>query len=148
MGSEELVGSDGHSFHMAIPNTAAGAAHVRKQFIRFVQRFNLRPDVAADLEAAVGEALANAAEHGYRRHGTIRVNALVTNDRLEASISDDGPGFFLRGPVSAEQPPPHSPRGYGLFLIRTLVDELEFRDDGKTVWFRKRLRTGEEHPRE
>jgi hypothetical protein len=46
--------------------------------------------------------------------------------------------------VSVSHPPAHSPRGYGLFLIRTLVEELEFRDDGKTVWFRKRIRTAGE----
>ncbi len=131
--------SDGHGLRLALPNTAAGASHARKQFIRFVEHFRLPAELVADIEAVIGEALANAAEHGYKRHGTIRIEGSITDDYLEASVSDDGPGFFARGPVSLDHPPAHSPRGYGLFLIRTLVDELEFRNDGKTIWFRKRL---------
>ena len=139
MATQEPIGSEGHDFRISLPNTAAGASHARKQFVRFLEYFRLRSEVVSDLEAVVGEALANAAEHGYKRHGTIRVEALLTEAYLEATISDDGPGFFLRGPISVDHPPANSPRGYGLFLIRSLVEELEFRDDGKTVWFRKRL---------
>jgi anti-sigma regulatory factor (Ser/Thr protein kinase) len=144
MASQDPLSSGGHSFHISLPNTAAGASHARKQFVRFIEHFRLRTEVVADIEAVIGEALANAAEHGYKRHGTIRVEALLTEEYLEASVSDDGSGFFLRGPISVDHPPSHSPRGYGLFLIRALVDELEFRNDGKTVWFRKRFPTAGE----
>jgi serine/threonine-protein kinase RsbW len=136
----EAYGSAGYRYYESIPNTAAGASHVRKQFVRFIERFGLESEIVADIQAAIGEALANAAEHGYRRHGRICVEALITEDYLETSVSDDGPGFLLRGPISAEHPQANSPRGYGLFLIRTLVEELEFRNDGKTIWFRKRIR--------
>lgn len=139
MDPEDRIGANGRTFHLSLPNTTAGAAHARKQFMRFIECFQLRARIVGDIEAVVGEALANAAEHGYRNHGTIRVDASVTEDDLEASISDDGPGFLLKGPISVDHPPAHSPRGYGLFLIRTLVDELEFRNNGKTVWFKKRF---------
>jgi anti-sigma regulatory factor (Ser/Thr protein kinase) len=141
MASQEPISSDGHGFYITLPNPASAASHARKQFIRFIEHFRLRRELVADIEAVIGEALANAAEHGSTRHGKIRVEAMLTEQHLEASISDDGPGFFLRGPISADHPPPNSPRGYGLFLIQALVDELEFRNDGKTVWFRKRLGT-------
>ena len=144
MASQDLIRSQGHGFHISLPNTAAGASHARKQFIRFLDHFRLPGETAADIETVVGEALANAAEHGHTRYGTIRVDALLTEEYLEATISDDGPGFFQRGPISADHPPAHSPRGYGLFLIRALVAELEFRNDGKTVWFRKQLGAGEQ----
>lgn len=134
---------DGHGFYIALPNTAAAAVLARKQLMCFIEHFRLHRNVVVDIEAVVGEALANAVEHGYRRHGTIRAEASLTENYLEASVSDDGPGFFLHGLVSIDHPPAYSPRGYGLFLIRTLADELEFRNDGKTVWFRKYFR-GEE----
>ena len=139
MASQEPIGSDGHGFHISLPNSAAAASHARKQFIRFIEHFRLSAELVADIEAALGEALANAAEHGYKHRGTIRVEARLTEAYLEATISDDGPGFFLRGPIAVDHPPANSPRGFGLFLIRALVDELEFRDNGKTVWFLKRL---------
>lgn len=141
MASHGPGGSDDHRFCISIPNTAAGASHTRKQFIRFIRHFRLRTEVVADVEAVIGEALANAAEHGYKLNGNIRLEVLLTDAYLEASVSDDGPGFFLRDTISAHPPPGHSPRGYGLFLIRMLVEELEFRDGGRTVWFRKYLQT-------
>ena len=139
MASEEPLGSDGHAFHISLPNTASGAVHARKQFIKFLEHFRLDAHIVDDIQAAIGEALANAAEHGFRLHGTIRVEAVITDDYLDASVSDNGPGFFARGPVPVDCPPANSPRGFGLFLIQALVDELEFRNDGKTVWFRKRF---------
>ena len=139
MAPHDPVRSDGHVFHISLRNTAAGASHARKQFIRFIEHHRLRREVVADIEAVVGEALANAAEHGYKRNGTIRIEALLTEEYLEASVSDDGPGFFLRGPVPVDHPPANSPRGYGIFLMRALVEKLEFRNDGKTVWFRKQF---------
>jgi anti-sigma regulatory factor (Ser/Thr protein kinase) len=144
MASHQANGSAGHGFHMALPNTPAGAVLIRKQLMRFIEHFRLTREVVDDVEAVVGEALANAAEHGYRLRGTIRVEASLDEASLEVSVSDDGGGFSLRGPISTEHPPAHSPRGYGLFLMQALVDELEFRNDGKTVWFRKRLHSGQE----
>lgn len=142
MPREQPVGDEGYGFHIAFPNTAAGASKARRQFIAFVQHFRLEQHFVRDMEAAVGEALANAAEHGYKVCGTIRVEARLTPDCLEALVSDDGPGFSLR-PVSTQRPAVNSPRGYGLFLMQTLVDELEVRDDGRAVWFRKYLQPDE-----
>jgi anti-sigma regulatory factor (Ser/Thr protein kinase) len=139
MASQHPISSDGHGFRISLPNTPAAASHARKQLIRFLEHFRLGQELVDDIEVVVGEALANAAEHGHKHRGTIRVEASLTKEYLEASISDDGPGFFLRGPILLDHPPAHSPRGYGLFLIRMLVEELEFRNDGKTVWFRKCL---------
>jgi anti-sigma regulatory factor (Ser/Thr protein kinase) len=141
MASQDRLRSEGHVFRLTLPNTAAGASHARKQFVRFIEHFRLSVALVADVEAVIGEALANAAEHGYKRHGVICLEALLTEEYLEASVSDDGPGFFLRGPISVDHPPAHSPRGYGLFLMRALVEELEFRDNGKTVWVRKHVGT-------
>jgi anti-sigma regulatory factor (Ser/Thr protein kinase) len=69
----------------------------------------------------------------------LRVEASLGDDRIEVAVSDDGPGFFMEGPISSDHPPTESPRGYGLFLMRFMADELEFKNDGKTVWFLKRF---------
>jgi anti-sigma regulatory factor (Ser/Thr protein kinase) len=142
MASQEPIESDGRRFYATLPNTALGAVRARKKFLRFISSFGVRGDLQGDIEIVIGEALANAAEHGYKHRGIICVEALLTDEHLEASITDDGPGFLLRGPISAEHPPAHSPRGFGLFLMQALVEELEFRNDGRTVWFRKVLPPG------
>lgn len=122
-----------------LPNTRAAAAQARKRLVQFMRRLQIDDAVIADIETAAGEALANAAEHGYTPAGTIRLEARMTETGLEVLISDDGPGFASR-PISADHPQALALRGYGLFLIHTLVDAVEFRKGGKTLWFLKRCR--------
>ena len=134
----QSVGGEGHHFEISLPNTPACAAYARKQLIGFAKQLDLDAEIIIDLETAVGEALANAAEHGRRPGGTIRLEAWLTDLGLEAAVSDDGPGF-APGTISEDHPAALAPRGYGLFLMQALMDEVEFRNDGKTVWFLKRL---------
>jgi anti-sigma regulatory factor (Ser/Thr protein kinase) len=61
---------------------------------------------------------------------------------LEVIVSDDGPGF-ASSTIPLGHPPPQSVRGYGLFMMQRLVDIIEFRDHGRTVWFLKRFRVME-----
>jgi anti-sigma regulatory factor (Ser/Thr protein kinase) len=130
--------SESHRFAMSIPNTPAGASLARKHVMGFIK--HLSPDSAtiAEFETVVGEALANAAEHGYRPGGTIRLEAVHTDGWIETTVSDDGSGFS-RAPHDAERPEVLSPRGYGLFLVKTLTDAFEYRDGGTSIWFRKQL---------
>lgn len=138
MPSRHCADADGPRYVIRLPNTPAAASLARQQFLQFVKHLRLGREFIADIEIAVGEALSNAAEHGHRLHGTIRIEASLTDVGMEIVVSDDGPGF-LPSPRAAEHPGAMSPRGYGIFLMRSVVDEVEFRDDGKTVWFLKRL---------
>ena len=139
MALSQSMSGEGNSFKIALANTAAGAAYARNQLISFVKRLDLDPEIVADLETALGEALANAAEHGKSPGGTIRVEAKLTDAGLEIEVADDGPGF---APVAIfpTDPEAFAPRGYGLFLIQTLMDKIEFGNDGKTIWFFKRCK--------
>ncbi len=127
-----------HHFEMTLPNTPAGAALARRQLVRFVEHVCLNRGAVGDLETAIGEALANAAEHGYRSGGRIHVTAHLTGDGIEIEVSDDGRGFAPRV-VPVDHPPALAPRGYGIFLMRAMVDEVDFADDGRTVRFLKRF---------
>jgi anti-sigma regulatory factor (Ser/Thr protein kinase) len=82
------------------------------------------------VKTAVGEATMNAIEHGnqLRAHQLVRIRVAVNEGRLRISVSDSGEGQ----PLSDAQPPDldaklagqESSRGWGLFLIRDMVDEL------------------------
>jgi anti-sigma regulatory factor (Ser/Thr protein kinase) len=80
----------GRAFHISLPNTASGASHARKRFVGFIASFDFAAELVADIELAVGEALANAAEHGYKHDGIICLQASLTSEYLEVSVSDDG----------------------------------------------------------
>ena len=89
------------------------------------------------LRTAVAEATMNAMEHGnsYRADLPVRVRLLTTPDRVLVQITDHGD----TGKQPAEQPDLEAklaglqrPRGWGLFLIRNMVDGLdETSDEGR-----------------
>ena len=136
MAWREPADLDSNHFSIALPNSRRGASAARKQFISFLRHFGLPQRIVDDLEVVIGEALANAAEHGYRPNGRLRLESRLHDSHIEIAVSDDGHGF-LSGPISTAHPEPNSPRGYGLFMMQALVDRMEFRNDGKTVWFLK-----------
>jgi len=103
-----------------------------------LQAIGFSPDATGDLVLAVDEAVSNVVEHGFRgRAGTIAVEVVADREVCAVRISDDAPLFDpTRGDDS---PPPVSPLqrdepgGYGLFLVRRLVDQLSYRitEDGR-----------------
>ena len=88
------------------------------------------------LRTALAEALANAIVYGNRQDPTKLVDVRVEfgPEVVHVHVRDEGDGFD-----HASLPDPTSPdrisldRGRGLFLIRHLVDELQFNDTGNAL---------------
>ncbi len=86
-----------------------------------------------DLRTAVSEACLNAMEHGNRLNTSMAV--LVTlkmgKSSLEVNVKDDGKGMADNIPQPSIDTQIAScdddPRGWGVFLIKSLVDEYEFK---------------------
>lgn len=88
-------------------------------------------DRVADLRTAVGEACLNAIEHGNRLDASVKVGVTLTidPDALQVEVDDRGDDY---------EPPAGTPniadkiagdsasRGWGMFLIQNLVDEVVF----------------------
>jgi len=102
------------------------------------------------LKTAVAEATMNAIEHGNKNHAEIPVEVEVTynGDEIVVAISDQG-GDGIAGDGAAEEPDllkkldgGQSPRGWGLFLIRNMVDVMDITTNGQrhTIWLT--MRTG------
>ena len=102
------------------------------------------------LKTAVAEATMNAIEHGNGNRAEIPVEVEVTQngDEIVVAISDQG-GEVSSTPKSAEEPDllkkldgGQSPRGWGLFLIRNMVDAMDITTNGQrhTIWLT--MRTG------
>ncbi len=99
------------------------------------------PGRIEDLKTAVAEACINAIEHGNQGHPDTRV--LVTmnfkDDRFSVSVKDGGDGIkklpedkAVMQQIEKLEPP----KGLGIYLIKQLVDEVEFNDmteDGHAV---------------
>jgi serine/threonine-protein kinase RsbW len=98
------------------------------------------------LHLALMEALANAVIHGNREDPAKVVTVCAGCDRraeLLICVTDQGEGFdpsALPDPTAARNM--HEGRGRGVFLMRRLVDEVEFNMGGRQVILRKRTATG------
>jgi anti-sigma regulatory factor (Ser/Thr protein kinase) len=90
-----------------------------------------------NLAVAVAEALSNAAVHGNRLHPrhSVRVIVEVTpKECVVVEVADLGPGFDS----SQVGDPTHParvlmPGGRGIFLMRQLVDRVEYNEAGNRV---------------
>jgi anti-sigma regulatory factor (Ser/Thr protein kinase) len=92
-----------------------------------------------NLRVGVTEALSNAMLYGNRgeRHRTVTVHASFAREEITVRVSDEGSGFDPE-----RVPDPTTPanrrraRGRGIFLIRQLMDHVEYNDAGNSVEMR------------
>ena len=98
--------------------------------------FGLAPESLERLKTATAEATMNAMEHGngYRRDLEVAVLVSADADSLTVAISDRGGARPLAPAavpdIDAKLEGRQSPRGWGLFLIERMVDELRQSSDG------------------
>jgi serine/threonine-protein kinase RsbW len=87
------------------------------------------------LKTAVAEATMNAMEHGnhYRAELPVLIEVSVSDADLSVKITDEGsgpPSFHSETPdLEAKLAGMQSPRGWGLFLIKHMVDEMRLTGD-------------------
>jgi serine/threonine-protein kinase RsbW len=90
-----------------------------------------------NLAVAVAEALSNAAVHGNQLHPAraVRVMVLVTpKECVVVEVTDFGPGFDSTQVGDPTHPARVlMPGGRGIFLMRQLVDRVEYNEAGNRV---------------
>lgn len=111
------------------------------QVLAAVQDLPLAESHRKRLETAVAEATMNAMEHGNHYDPALPVKITVEKvvDQLRIRITDRGSGAPIPGAaepdLDAKLAGLQSPRGWGLFLIKNMVDELNTTHDlhGSTI---------------
>jgi anti-sigma regulatory factor (Ser/Thr protein kinase) len=92
------------------------------------------------LKTAVAEATMNAIEHGnhYQAHLPVLIRVLVSPKRegvLKVQITDHGGDQLIPDPqtpdLEAKLAGRQTPRGWGLFLIENMVDEMRVTTDAQ-----------------
>lgn len=147
----ESAGRD--EFEMVIPmgdDTELIAAHTVEQIAR---RLDFQPEAINQIKTALVEACINAAEHSLSPDRKIYQRFRVESDKLVVTVSSRGVAVSPNASQNGESVPEQgkgSPangnvkgrRGWGLKLIRTLMDEVEFErvDDGTRLRMTKYLR--------
>lgn len=109
-----------------------------------VKAAGLSRDQHESLAVAVTEALSNAAVHGNRLHSDKQVRiAVAVSPGLGAivEVSDSGQGFDTTKLADPTDPARIlEPGGRGVFLMRRLVDQLEYNTAGNRVRLTMRRR--------
>ena len=145
--AEQAVPSD--EYEMVIPmgtDTELIAAHAVEQIAR---RVNFRPEAINQIKTALIEACINASEHSLSPDRKIYQRFRLENDKLVVTVASRGVvpadlvsdnGHDVRS--GDEKEDAKSRRGWGLKLIQTLMDEVEFErvDDGTQLRMTKYVR--------
>ncbi len=120
----------------SIPSVPGNERMASERVAEAVAPLRLEPARLEKLKTAVAEAAMNAIEHGNESNVDLLVGVAVRagSDALSVRITDRG---GARPVAAAEQPDLEAkleglqkPRGWGLFLIQAMVDEVRVESDG------------------
>jgi serine/threonine-protein kinase RsbW len=94
------------------------------------------PRIRFRLRVVLSEALSNAIVRGNCEDMTkyVQVRVELVPELIRVSVTDEGPGFDPSGvpePIRPEQL--DEARGRGLYLIRKLVDSVQFNEQGNSI---------------
>jgi anti-sigma regulatory factor (Ser/Thr protein kinase) len=114
-----------------LPSKPGNERRAMEQVSDIVAPLQLPPGKVDRLKTAIAEATMNAMEHGNQYAGDKPVLIEVSRDdhSLTVSITDQGGGQLIpeaEAPdLTAKLAGRQSPRGWGLFLIQNMVDEMQ-----------------------
>jgi len=112
--------------------------------MHLIKKFRWVAEDEEDIEVALYEVLANAVIHGNHEdpERQVRVICRCGTDEISIIVRDEVQGFDI-----GEVPDPTAPEnissshGRGIYLMRTLMDEVHFEGGGTVVYMRKLART-------
>ncbi|MFD1002373.1 ATP-binding protein [Ohtaekwangia kribbensis] len=100
------------------------------------ERFHLDDDIYGNIMIAVTEAVNNAIKHGNSsdKSKNVHLSLSLDNSMIKFVIKDEGNGFNydnLPDPTAPENL--EKPGGRGIFLMKHLSDEVDFKEKGRVV---------------
>ena len=118
-----------------VPSEPGNERQAMDRVVEAVQGRGLPEASLERLKTAVAEATMNAMEHGnkYDPDLPVSIHLRASQSALSVQITDHGGGEAIPEPetpdLEAKLQGLQSPRGWGLFLIKNLVDEMHTTSD-------------------
>lgn len=136
---------EANEFLMVVPMGEDNELIAANTAEQIAKRLTFRPEAINQIKTAIVEACINASEHSFSPDRKIYQRFRVESDRLVVTISSRGVvPTNLNGASgrSETNEAAEERRGWGLKLIRTLMDEVEFErvDDGTSLRMTKYVR--------
>ncbi len=131
----------GEAVEISFPNRMGYERIAMACAASYAKVLGFRQDRIEDMKTAISEACINAIEHGNldREDARVIVKLSAEDKTLTVWVMDEGGGLSSVPPephiekkIDSEEPP----RGFGLFLIKSLADEVSFdrmEDEGHAV---------------
>ena len=120
---------------LSVPSEPGNERRAMEEVAATVEGLGLPDRTLERLKTAVAEATMNAMEHGnhYRAELPVIIEVAASDTELSVKITDEGsgpPAFHSETPdLEAKLEGMQTPRGWGLFLIKSMVDEMNVTGD-------------------
>ena len=120
---------------LSVPSEPGNERRAMEEVAAAVEGLGLSERTIERLKTAVAEAAMNAMEHGNHYHAELPViiEVAASDAELSVKITDEGsgpPAFDSETPdLEAKLQGVQTPRGWGLFLIKSMVDEMKVTGD-------------------
>jgi len=121
----------------SLPSLPGYEREAMERVAESIEALHLPQDQVERLKTAVAEATMNAMEHGnqYQPDVLVDIEVHLEDQRLRVSICDCGGEKVIpqskMPDLDAKLEGKQSPRGWGLFLIKNMVDEVNVSTDGE-----------------
>ena len=109
----------------------------------YLKKIEAEESLVFDIKLSLEEALINAIKYGNRfnEHLTVDIDFSHNGNKLIIAIEDKGRGFDYQNlPNPTHEENLLKLKGRGIFLIRHLMDEVEFNKKGNRITMAKFLR--------
>jgi serine/threonine-protein kinase RsbW len=147
--TSNLISAPFVELRQSLPSRAGAISSFVDQLMRFIRFFMEKGGTAKEaeeeIEIAISEALANAVIHGNHENHEKQVHVACRcsmDGEVMISVRDEGEGFDSRVvPDPTEAQRLLLSHGRGLHLMKALMDEVSFEENGKVVRMRKRMKS-------
>ena len=122
---------------LSFPADLDSVAAVTEQISATIERLDVPEQKRMEIGLAVQEALVNAVVHGCKEDRSKSVSCRMETDptgRILIIVSDPGPGFNpdkVPDPKQADRM--YQDHGRGVYLIRQLMDDVQFERGGRQI---------------
>lgn len=122
--------------HSVIPSDFRNMREVQGQLMSAVEAHRFDNDAVFAIKLALEEALINAIKHGNKLDASkqVTVDAVITDDRAEFVIQDQGEGFRRKDvPDPTDDSNREKSSGRGLLLIEAYMTDVTYSDRGRRL---------------
>jgi serine/threonine-protein kinase RsbW len=124
-------------FRAQFRGTPSSVREARWAIVDYARNCGFTTDESFEIALGAGEALANAVEHGCQNVGTLTVVCTFADGILTIEITDSGAGFNHTAYENKERDPSAN-RGFGLYIMRAVMDTITYTANGQSVRLTKR----------